>query len=70
MAYPERFLHDQNQPARRMKHRKRRLAYDGGAIAVESPRDCGGIAKTVKHFLLQQGRAFAVRGGAILTTNN
>ena len=46
MAYPERFLHDQNQPARRMKHRKRRLAYDGGAIAVESPRDCGGIAVT------------------------
>ena len=69
-ACPKRYLHDQNQPSRSVKHRNRRLIWNRGSIAVQTACDCGGIAKTVKHFLLQQGRAFAVRGGAILTTNN
>ena len=70
VAYPKRYLHDQNQPLRSVKHWTDdwygiagRLQCKRPAIAVESQT-------TKKHFLLQQGRAFALRGGAILTTNN
>ena len=44
MVYPMRYLHDQNQPSRSVKHRNRRLIWNRGSITVQSACDYGGIA--------------------------